>query len=308
MGLGNMGDAALTMAEVQSAQQGDATATEAVLRAMDGRIQSIAVSEARRCLGDAQTLAEEFAQSARIAVWEALPRFSGESVDEFFAFMHSTALAVVRDSAGEERNPGADRDALKIFKYWVQRCDGDPFLAEKMCQTVPPQGGRRLGRDRAHAARLAWQPTLEIDAPHKAADREHDATSTIAEVLSSSWGVPEELITAGDLSAEDTRQRVAAVRAILDVMGQQTANVLRGSFGIAPMSLFNFARGDNGDAELAEALGMTEKQVKTGRSKGYKSFAERWVPFVSKGDSDIASEWWEAYQAERNRWRRTAEA
>lgn len=297
----------LTMEQITAAQNNDLAAIEAVVSAMETRIQTVSMAEARRLQRDSAYYSDEFAQEARIAVWEALPRFTGTTVDDFFGFMHKTVCGVLKETASAERNPGADRDALKVFAAWVKRCEGDAAMAEKMCQTVPPEGGRRLGRDRAHAARLAWQATSSLDSMLGGEEGESDGC-TYANLLASNLGIPEEFITAGDIAAEDKRQNVAIVRAVLDSMGEQTANVLRGSFGIAPMMYYGHARGDNGDIELAEFLGMTEKQVKTGRAKGYMAFAKRYVPVVTNGDTEDAEAWWDAYQSERDRFRRKVAA
>lgn len=297
----------LTMEQIIAAQNNDLDAIEAVVAAMESRIQIVANAEARRLQRDAAYFSDEFAQEARIAVWEALPRYTGTTVDDFFGFMHRTVCGVLKESASAERNPGADRDALKVFASWVKRCDGDAAMAEKMCQTVPPEGGRRLGRDRAHAARLAWQATESLDAKISTSEGE-EGSWDYAGMLHSSLGIPEEFITSADITAEEKRQNVAIVRAVLDSMGEQTANVLRGSFGIAPMMYYGHARGDNGDAELAEFLGMTDKQVKTGRAKGYMAFAKRYIPVVTSGDADESEAWWDAYQSERDRFRRKVAA
>lgn len=205
----------------------------------------------------------------------------------------------------ERTGGGADRDALKVFAAWVKRCDGDVILAEKMCQTVPPEGGRRLGRDRAHAARLAWAGQAALDAEIQNEGTEaHDWT--YAGALASTIGIPEEFITSADLSAEDKRQNVAMVHAVLDAMGALEATVLRGNFGIGGHPLFRYSRDNNQDAEFANFLGKTEKQIKTARAKGFMSFAKRYIPVVTNGDADAAESWWDAYKAERARFRRAA--
>lgn len=300
----------LTIETIRSAQDNDITATTLVLEAMEDRIAIVAQAEARRLHRDVSYLRDEFAQEARIAVWTALPRFVGDTVDAFYGYMHRTIVGVLKEAASDERNPGAgaDRDALKLFAAWVRRCDGDVDLAEKMCQTVPPEGGKRLGRDRAHAARLAWQSVASLDGSFNDSSEDDNDDFTYMDTLASSLGIPDEFVTSGDIAAEEKRQNVAIVRAVLDAMGEQTANVLRGSFGISPMPLFGFARGENCDAEMANFLGMTEKQVKTGRAKGYLAFAKRYIPVVTNGDTSAVEGWWDAYQAERNRFRRTADA
>lgn len=294
----------LSIETIRAAQSGNAGSTETVLRGMESRFEAVASAQVRHMAMGADYV-EELMQVGRIAVWEALTnqRWTGETVDEFYAFATRTASSAMKETASADAHPGVDRDARKIYSTWVTKCDGDLALAERMCQTVPPEGGRRLGRDRAHAARLAWQTVDSLDAPPSGNSNDADS-ETYADLLASALGIPGEFITAADLSAEERRQTVETVRAILDVMGPQTADVLRGSYGIQPMPFFGFTRGENHDPELAEHLGMTEKQVKTGRAKGMLAFAKRYVPLVSNGIEAIAAGWWDAFQAERDRSKR----
>lgn len=303
-------DDALSLETIREAAAGSEHSAEQVLNAMEGRIKGIAHTEARRMAsGDVAAWADEFTQVGRIAVWDCLSRFNGDTVDAFFAFAYRTAVTAVAESARSERNPGADPDAVKCFAYWMKQTDGDAFLAEKLAQRVSDPCGRKLGRDRANAARLSWQTTLSMDVTFSGEQTSEFAGGSgysvsggsnnypFAELLAGSLGIPEDMVTSDDISEAKRSTTIEMVRAVLDVMGEQTANVLRGTFGIDPLSYF----GVENNEELAALLGTTPKAVNEGRSKGYKQFAKRWVPLMCGVDANAAQGWWDAFDAERQR-------
>jgi hypothetical protein len=205
-------------------------------------------------------------------VWESLPRFEGDSVDSFYGFIYATVEARLLDATRETRTgaTGADSDAVKVFGQMLKTADGDPFLAEKLCQTVPAKG-RRLSADRASAARMAWQGTDSLDVP--APNAGDDVYSSLAESLE----IPADLITTADLNKEDARVKHALINGILDVMGTAQRDVIRHSFGIGGVEDFGYGREDNRDEELAAFLGTTVSSLRPNRSKGLKSFAKRYV-------------------------------
>lgn len=292
----------LSIETVHAAQSGDLNATADVITAMEDRIQKLAKKAAKNMRdGGIDRFADDFAQDARVAMWGALERFEGDDIDGFYAFMHRTMSAVLFESASEERNTGADKDALKVFAACMKRANGDTMLAEKLAQQEPESpNGRRLGRDRAHAARLAWEGSLALDETVPGGT-EWDSAGTFAGMLASSVGVPEDLLFPEDFASEATRQTTTMVRAVLDTMGAQQRNVLKANFGIAGTPLFTYARGNNMDAELGQHLGLDEKVVKTARAKGFRAFATK---FIKTLNADDQTEWEMAYQAERNRWKR----
>jgi RNA polymerase sigma factor (sigma-70 family) len=283
---------ALTFAQITAAQNNDIPATSAVIEATESRVLKLADTAARRMGGRLDDYREEFAQVGRIAVWEALSRFNGETVDSFFAFMYSTVENVLMDAVRGERNgaAGADDDALKVFASMLELANGDVFVAEKLSQTVPPKG-RRLGRDRANAARLAWQGSESIDVPSPSqanADRGYSPTTggnnalTLAESLAGTLGVPEDLITPSDVTAEERRRKCAVVQAVIDTMGDNQAHVIRASFGIDPVGFYG--RGENDD-ELAADMGIEKKQVQDARKKGLRSFGKRYIKVAIKDEA-----------------------
>lgn len=285
----------LTLAQIRDAQSNGLEGTSAVLDAMQGRIAKLADAAARRMdsSGGARfhDCVEDFRQDASLVMFESLPRFGGDTVDSFFAFMWSTIENALKDKVREERNGGADADAVKIFGQMLEKADGDVFLAEKMAQTVPPKG-RRLSADRAQAARLAWQGTSSLDAPltlsegstaKSAAVGDYAVSYNMAESLASSLGIPEDLLTAEDLTAEENRVKHALVNAILDAMGENQARALRHSYGIGGVACYG--TGESGDLEgLAAELGIGVIAARDARTKGHKAFAKRYIKAAARDD------------------------
>ncbi|AUG87306.1 RNA polymerase sigma factor [Streptomyces phage Rowa] len=284
----------LTLDLIRDAQANGLEGTSAVLSAMEGRIGKLADAAARRMSQNGlsfEDYREDFRQDAALAMFEALPRFNGDTVDSFFGFMWTTIEDVLKDKVRDARNQGADKDALKVFASMLEKADGDLFLAEKFAQTVPPKG-RRLSADRAQAARLSWQGAISIDTPAvringvsagSASQGEYEAAYNWSENLASSLGIPEDLITPEDITAEENRQKHAIVNAILDAMGENQARALRHSYGIGGVSCYG--TGDAGDLEgLAAELGLTPIQARDARTKGHKAFAKRYIKAVAKDD------------------------
>ncbi|MFJ9671104.1 sigma factor [Streptomyces sp. NPDC101221] len=256
---------ALTLETIKAAQDNDLNAITEVIKATETRIGHIAYR-----LGASADQRDEFTQVGRVAVWEALPRWEGDSVDSFYAFMHRTVEGKIKDASREERAQGAtgaDRDALAVFAACLKEAKGDVDAAEHLCGTLPPKG-RRLSPERARAARLAWEGTVSLDMPNT-----DDEGGSLAEIIASDYGVPDDLITVDDLNAEDKRRKSAVVRAVIDSMGAKQAYALRARWGIdAPES----GTGAEADAEVAEAIGVTPSQVGSIRNKAHRSFANRY--------------------------------
>ncbi|MFC9620244.1 hypothetical protein ACFTXM_09670 [Streptomyces sp. NPDC056930] len=287
----------LTLALIADAQTNGLEGTSAVLAAMTGRIEKLADAAARRMTQNGmrfEDYREDFRQDAALAMFEALPRFNGDSVDVFYGFMWGTIENALKDKVREARNQGADEDALKVFASMLEKADGDVHLAEKFAQTVPPKG-RRLSADRAQAARLAWHGTLSMDAPHitflndgGGYNTKPDGTASyaLAESIVSDYGVPEDLITSEDISSEERRQKHAIVNAILAVMSPNQANALRHSYGIGDVQCFG--TGDTGDLPgLAAALGLDVIPARDARVKGHKSFAKRYIKAVARSEAEV---------------------
>ncbi|MCF3174769.1 hypothetical protein IPZ61_15735 [Streptomyces sioyaensis] len=286
----------LTLALIADAQNNGLEGTSAVLEAMTGRIEKLADAAARRMASNGlrfEDFREDYRQDAAVAMFEALPRFNGDSVDTFYGFMWGTIENALKDKVRESRNQGADEDALKVFASMLERADGDVYLAEKFAQTVPPKG-RRLSADRAEAARLAWQGAASLDAPAtvvngptagSVSQGDYEASYSLADALATSMGVPEDLITAEDITSEERRQKHAIVNSILASMSTNQANALRLSYGIGGAQCFG--TGDAGDLPgLAAALGLDIIPARDARVKGHKSFAKRYIKAVATSEAE----------------------
>ncbi|MGW6754555.1 hypothetical protein [Streptomyces sp. NPDC055006] len=179
----------LTFAQILAAQNSDPAAlgermaaTSAVVAATESRVVKLAQSAARRMAPGGpryMDYVDQFTQDGRVAVWEALSRFKGDSVDVFFGFIYSTVETKLLDAVRSERNPGAgvDEDAVKVFGKMLVMAEGDVYLAERFARTIPKTKDR-LGAGRAQAARLAWQGTSSIDKP--SGSNESSVSDTLA--------------------------------------------------------------------------------------------------------------------------------
>ncbi|WP_405398465.1 hypothetical protein [Streptomyces microflavus] len=266
----------LALSTVRAAQANDLEATATVIEATASRVAVLARKAARRMADSGprhDDYRDEFEQMGRIAVWEALTRFDENVTTDFLGFAYTTVETMLLNATRSERNQGVDADAAKTFLSMLDRAGGDPFLAEKLSQTVPP-AGRRLSADRAHAARLAYQGADSLDAP---APGSVD-TDEPWEPGTSTYGVPDDLVTPDDVSREADRVKRCLVHGLLDTMGEGQAYVLRGTFGIDPVPFY----GNAADEDLAADMGTTAKAVREARSKGLKAFGKRYVQAVAQ--------------------------
>ncbi|MFF8942863.1 sigma-70 family RNA polymerase sigma factor [Streptomyces sp. NPDC014864] len=153
----------LTFAQVQAAQSNDLAGIAAVATEMDERVTRLAAQAARR-ISSHGDYREDFEQDARVALFEAIPRYQGETVDGFLGFLYASIQDALKDKARAARYQGVDKDAVKVFMAMLERAEGDAHKAEALAQTEPVKGVR-LSADRATAARLAWQGAVSIDRP-----------------------------------------------------------------------------------------------------------------------------------------------
>lgn len=198
------------------------------------------------------------------------PRWNGDTVDSFFAFMHKTVQSKIQDAARDEKNQGAtgaDHDAIKVFAACVSEANGDLAVAERLCQTLPPKG-RRLSPERAYAARTAWEGPVSLDMPNG------ENGASFADLIASDYGVPDDLVEAGDLARSTRDRKIKTVHAVLDSMGTKQAHVLKSTYGIDPVPCLG--TGAEADAELAAKLEMQPKAVKTVRRQAHLSFENRY--------------------------------
>ncbi|MFE4367964.1 MULTISPECIES: sigma factor [unclassified Streptomyces] len=254
---------ALTPELIADAQNNDMNAITVVIREMEPRMTQIA-----NRVGTPNNH-DDLMQDGRMALWAALPRFTGGSVDNFHAFMYRTIEGTMYETAREERNAGAtgaDRDAMKLFTAYVREYGDDLDVIEQMVQTDPGPG-KRLSATRAHAARMAWEGSVSLDMPNG------EEGASLADVLETNYGVPEELVTPEDLNADAAKHKRALVRAVIETMGDKQARVLRARWGIGERDL---GSGTEADEILAAELKCSTGAVRFSRTAAHKSFAKRY--------------------------------
>jgi hypothetical protein len=156
----------LTIEHIRAAQRNDLAALTAVIADMDGRISRLASQAARRLDGDHR---EDFAQDAREALFLALPRVTGDDIDQAIGFLYSSMVDALKDKVRAARYLGVGKDAVKVFMSVLGAAEGNPYKAEQLAQTVPPKG-LRLSADRAQAARIAFMGNVSMDKPSNLAD------------------------------------------------------------------------------------------------------------------------------------------
>ncbi|MFE1959229.1 hypothetical protein [Streptomyces sp. NPDC059479] len=271
----------LAISIVRAARNQDLEAISKVIAATEGRISVLARKAARRMAESGprhEGYRDEFEQVGRIAVWEALARFDESVTADFLGFAYATVEATLLNATRAERNQGTDPDAAKTFLSMLGMAGDDPYLAEKLAQTVPP-AGRRLSADRAHAARLAYQGAESLDASVPGGVGNEPWEPAV-----SAYGVPDELVTPDDVAREERRIKCAVVQGILDTMGDGQAHVLRATYGIEPVPFY----GNANEEELAADMGTTPKAVREARSKGLKSFGRRYITVAAKSPEHAA--------------------
>lgn len=277
----------VTVEDIEAAKRGEGYAQELVIGSLASQVRSMADKNARAGHAD---MAEDLYQAGMIAIWETLGNYTVTTVTDFRGYMIRVAYLAIVQYSTAERHPGADRRAVEVFAYWVKKTDGDLDLAQRLAQESA-DGGGRLGRDRAWAARQAWSGTASIDA---AVGEDEGDVASIADMLVSDLGIPEEWLTSDDMSRRDREARIALVRAILDTMGPARREVLMLTHGI------DCGQYGMDNEAIANLMGSTARKVSANRYAGYKQFAEKWINVVKRDEAD-AETWWAAYHAERAR-------
>jgi RNA polymerase sigma factor (sigma-70 family) len=243
----------LTMDTIRAARDNDLGAVGEVVREMDERVGQLARKAAT---GRGESLAEDFAQVGRIAVWEALPRFNGNSVAEFFTFMNRTAEGAITGARLAETRHGVSRDVARDFETALSRSGGDPYDAERWAQSDAAKP-RKMSPETARAARLAWQGVDSLDVPA-------EGYGTFGDTI------PEELRDSVDI--RNARQRAIrdAVHTTLDKMGAGQRAILEGTYGIERGDTPYF--GTEHEADFAEHMGCTVEALQRNRPKAKSRF------------------------------------
>lgn len=289
-------DVEITVEDINAAKTGEGWAQELVIGALQDRISTLAASSAQRHGGN---LYDDLFQSGMTAVWGALGEYEVTTVDDFRAYMYRVAQIAITHALSDERHQGADRRAVQIFAHWVRVTDGDLDLAYELAQKLP-DGGGRLGRERAWAARQSWTVTPSLDAEITTGDADgFEAGNTLADLLVSDLGIPEEFLTSDDESRRQREARIELVRSVLASMGDAMANVLKMTYGVEPFGEY----GRDNEA-IAAQLGKTAANVRSLRTLGHKAFATKYIKLITSEISDpelmdqVREDWWEAFYAQ----------
>lgn len=261
---------ALTEQQIADAKNNDLTAVTAVVEATEERVQQLA---RRYATGSGRTdldLQEDLAQNGRVAVWEALGRFNGQTVAEFFVFIDRTVQGVMSDARKVETRPGVTRSIASEFERALSIAGGDPFEAEKVAQS-DVMGKKKLSPEMAYAARLSWQGVEYLDAPASSGDGE--AYASLLDKVADRVGVSSDLVEPSDYAKVRRDETRDNVHTILDRMGRQQNDVLKATFGIDPVGLY----GTENDDEIAADFGIERHRVRVIRSLGKTRFAKLWT-------------------------------
>lgn len=267
----------LTEQQIRDAQNNDLDAVTAVVKATEERVVQLARRYASTGGRVDPELVDDLAQVGRIAVWEAIGRFKGREVAEFFTFIDRTLCGVMSDERKVETRPGVSRQAAADFERALSLAGGDAYEAEFLATTAEAMGARRMSADAAYAARLSYQGVRSMDAPLTSTGNvfpgeEAGGVRSIGEWLADRLAVPEELLEPSDFERDRRERTRERVHATLGRMGEQQAHVLRALTGVDPVGFY----GTEHDDELARDMGIPRARVSVIRSKGKDRFRALW--------------------------------
>ncbi|MGW3229397.1 sigma-70 family RNA polymerase sigma factor [Kitasatospora sp. NPDC001095] len=259
----------LTEDQITAAKANDLDAITAIVRETESLVTGAAHYYAKHQGEYCATRAEDLAQDGRVAVWRAIGRFEGGTVEQFAAYIRRTIDKTISDARRAEMFEGLSPSAAKDFENALRHAGGDPYAAEHIATQDDVMGARRMSPELAYAARLSWQGLDYLSAP--AGTDDEGEPRTLAVKLAEEIGVPADLVEPRDI--ENRRQAVIRdqVHRALGRLSDRQRTVLKAGHGISPVPLYRVAEDD---AELAAEMDMTPYQVQQARTKGGKRFAE----------------------------------
>jgi RNA polymerase sigma factor (sigma-70 family) len=263
----------LTAEQITAAQNNDLTAVTAVIEATEERVLQLARRYATNGAHVDESLAEDLAQEGRLAVWQAIARFEGTDVAQFFTFIDRTVRGTLSNERRAQTRTGVNQQAVKDFETALVAAKGFPYDAERLACSAEVMGARKMSPEMAYAARLAWQGLDSLDRPILGSGGAYDSdrTATVGELIPSEIGIPEELMTTQDVETARQRATRDAVRATLARMGRNQAGVLQRDYGIGSVPYYGDEPARRDD-EMAADMGMSVKQVQQARTFGRKRF------------------------------------
>lgn len=257
----------LTHAQIAAAKDNELEAVAAVI----AETEALVKAKARRYAGSADengnSLAEDLAQVGRIAVWQSLAKFEGDTPAAFMAYIEKALHTAMSEVRRAETRRGVSEYTAADFEKALTLAGGDPYEAERIAVS-DDMGDRKMSRERAYAARLSWLGLDYLDRPVATEDGE---SFTLAEKIERETGTPAELITAADIASHRRTVIRDQVHRTLGLLSERQRHVLKAGFGISPVALYQPGADDG---ELAADMGATRYQVQQARTKGSKRFAE----------------------------------
>ncbi|MFF4430480.1 hypothetical protein ACFYZ4_15065 [Streptomyces sp. NPDC001513] len=263
----------ITAEQITAAKNNEIDAVTHLIRETEERVIQIARKHAASGGSVNHSLAEELAQVGRVTVWEVISTFEGEDPAQFFTYIDRHVSGAISAARREETRQGVSTTTSKFFETALSAAAGDPYEAERLVQDADFMGDRRMSPERAYSARMAWQGTDSLDAP-LGADSEGGEERTLGDTIVSTYGVPDDLVTASDIESARRKETRTRVRRTLDKMGKRKGDVIRGTYGIAPAPM---AFGTDNEDMLAAWLDMPKAQVRQNRAKGHARFAELYL-------------------------------
>ncbi|MGW2380220.1 sigma-70 family RNA polymerase sigma factor [Streptomyces sp. NPDC001658] len=257
----------LTHSQISAAKANDLEAVSSVIKETDSLVNARARHYAGSAMENGNTLAEDLAQAGRIAVWQCIGKFDGDTPQAFMAYIDRHVNAAMMEALRAETRPGVTARAAKDFETALVLAGGDPYEAERLAVSKA-MGDRKMTPEHAYAARLSWLGLDYLDRPVRGEDGE---PLTLAVKLERETGIPAELISAADVAAHRRTVIRDQVHKTLGALSERQRHVLKAGFGIVPVALYQPGADDD---ELAGDMGATRYQVQQARTKGTKRFAE----------------------------------
>ncbi|MGW8327331.1 sigma-70 family RNA polymerase sigma factor [Streptomyces sp. NPDC055897] len=258
----------ITAAEISAAKNNDLNAVTRVIEETESLVVGRARSYATRSDGTDWGMVDDLAQAGRMAVWSSMAKFEGESPAQFMAYIDRALHSAMGDMRRETKQPGVSSSTAKDFELALSLAGGDPYEAARIGCTEE-MGPRKMTRDRANSALVAWLGTLSLD--HVVGVDESGEAVSLADVVAEQVSVPVDLLDACDYESARSLAIRSQVHRTLGALGVRQCHVLKADHGIAPVRDYGM---NSTDAELAEDMGATSKQVREARSKGRKRFRE----------------------------------
>jgi RNA polymerase sigma factor (sigma-70 family) len=261
----------LTAEQIAAAKNNDAEAVTAVIRETEERVMQLARKYATTGGYTDNALMEDLAQDGRIELWQAIARFEGSEVAQFFTYIDRTLKGLMSNKRRANTRHGVSEEIAKQFEKALTIAGGDPYEAERVATDGEIMGRRRMSEEMAYAARLSWQGFDSLDT--RATTDDEDET-TYADRLVSTIGIPEDLIEPRDVTSARQSETSRNVRKTLDKMGAKAADVLRGTYGITPAPM---AFGTENEDLLADWVGIERQLVRQTRAKGKSRFRDLYL-------------------------------